>query len=122
MKKIIFSIFIFTATLSNLKSQGVIPIDYMLHAAAGYTISTSTNAILGKYGVKHSEYYGLAAGVAAGLAKELYDQKSYGYFSHSDFYFTAFGSFVGTIMFQVAIEAAEDRWRKKNKKPNPLFY
>lgn len=120
MKKIIFLIFLFASTVSKAQTQGFIPIDGMLHFSAGYIVSTSVNGLLTKKGVKHSQYYGLAAGVAAGVAKELHDQHSYGVFSSSDLYYTAFGAFLGTIVFQVAIEAVEDRERKR--KPNPLFY
>lgn len=122
MKKILFSIFLFAPVLSYAQLTGIFRQDLLLHAAAGYTISSSVTAVLHRNGVRNAELYGVTAGFAAGVLKEVYDQNQGGYFDAADMYYTMAGSVIGAAISTVLIEGAKDRERKKKKrKPNPLL-
>jgi len=121
MKKILFSIFLFAPVLSYAQLTGFFRQDLLLHAAAGYTISSSVTAVLHRNGVRNAELYGVTAGFAAGVGKEIYDQKRGGYFDPADMYYTMAGTVIGAAISTVLIEGARDRERKKKRKPNPLL-
>lgn len=121
MKKILFSIFLFAPVLSYAQLTGIFQQDLLLHAAAGYTISSSVTAVLHRNGVRNAELYGITAGFAAAIGKEVYDQKRGSYFDPADMYYTMAGAVIGAAISTVLIEGAKDRERKKKRKPNPLL-
>jgi hypothetical protein len=63
------------------------PIDKLLHLLAGAAIAATVALYTGPL-------YGLAAGIAAGIAKELYDRAGYGTPDFKDFIATALGAAV----------------------------
>jgi hypothetical protein len=63
------------------------PIDKLLHLLAGAAIAATV-------ALYADPIYGLAAGIAAGIAKELYDRAGYGTPDIKDFIATAFGATV----------------------------
>lgn len=57
-------------------------------------IATTTGAVMHELGVKHPHLYGLGAGIAAGIIKEIIDSKA----DPNDAYATAGGAVMGTIV------------------------
>ena len=78
--------------MSNLIAK--IPQDKALHFTGGFMISATTAGLLNEAGVKNAYWYGLVAGIGAGLIKEAIDQKP----DTNDFYATAAGAISGTII------------------------
>jgi hypothetical protein len=84
----------------NLYSQiPQIPQDKLLHFSAGYIVSTGVTAFADKKGYKNPELYGLFAGFAAGIIKELIDTNP----DPMDAYFTMWGSSVGCAIITIPI-------------------
>ena len=85
-----------------------IPPDKMLHFGAGYVIASGTAAALHYRGVKNADLWGLGAGVAAGVIKELIDDRA----DPADAYATMWGALVGSIVISIPIHN-EKRYDKK---------
>lgn len=77
----------------SVKSQ-TIPTDKLLHLSAGYVISTTTTATLHHYGVKDPELWGIAVGFAAGIIKEIIDDRP----DPIDVYATIIGLVIGAVI------------------------
>jgi hypothetical protein len=93
MKTLIIILFpLMTYCQSNLLAK--IPQDKALHFTTGFMISATTGVLLNEAGVKHPHLYGLGAGIAAGIIKELIDSKA----DPNDAYATAGGAIMGTIV------------------------
>lgn len=86
-------LFLLTASLNAFEVQR----DKVYHFAAGTLIASGTTFAASKMGFKHPRLYGLAAGILAGIGKELYDKRHPK--SHScdpnDAYATFLGASVG---------------------------
>lgn len=76
-----------------------IPTDKMLHFGAGYVIASGTAAALHYRGVKNADLWGLGAGVAAGVIKELIDDRP----DPADAYATMWGAFAGAVVISIPI-------------------
>jgi hypothetical protein len=74
-------------------------VDKMLHFSAGYIISTAATASLHHRGVRNSELWGIAAGFAAGILKELVDDRP----DPADAYATMIGSVIGAAVISIPI-------------------
>ena len=72
-------------------------------------ITVSTGAVMDELGVKHPHLYGLGAGIAAGIIKELIDSKADPY----DAYATAGGAIMGTIVIYLPIKESNARSKSK---------
>ena len=95
----------------SAKSQ-TIPTDKLLHLSAGYVISSSTTAILHNKGVKDAELCGIAAGFAAGIIKELIDDRP----DPVDAYATMVGSVIGAAIITIPINGKSRDSKRGNKK------
>ena len=82
----------------NAQSQ-TIATDKLLHLSAGYVISTTTTSTLHHYGVKDPELWGIAAGFAAGIIKEIIDDRP----DPIDAYATMVGSVIGAAVITIPI-------------------
>lgn len=49
--------------------------DKVMHFGAGLAITSGVTFTASKLGAKHPKYWGFAAGVLAGVGKELYDKR-----------------------------------------------
>ena len=83
-----------------MKLKGLPAVDKVKHFGVGFAISTLTGALLLSYlGEPTAPLAGLAVGVLAGIAKELYDKFSErGVPDIMDAVFTAFGSVGGMVL------------------------
>jgi len=111
MKKIITIV----SVLLAFNSIAQIEQDKVKHFVAGAVITSVVNTSV--YSLTKNKdnalFMGLAAGIGAGLVKELYDSKYRGGFSVTDLVATGFGSFSASIPL-VAVETLIDRKRKIN--------
>ena len=71
--------------------------DKILHFAAGFIIALGFTIVM-------SPIYGLAAGVSAGIAKELWDEFDYGGADFWDFFATLAGVFVALFGYGLYVE------------------
>ena len=85
--------------------------DKLLHLSAGYVISTTTTATLHHYGVKDPELWGIAAGFAAGIIKEIIDDRP----DPVDAYATMVGSVIGAAIITIPING-KGRYSKRGDK------
>ena len=69
------SIFLLAALGLPAFSEPLIPKDKQQHLLAGAVIGLGAGYTAKQLGFKHPERWGFAAGVLAGVAKELYDKK-----------------------------------------------
>lgn len=76
-----------------------IPTDKILHFGAGYVIASGTAAVLHYRGVRNADLWGLGAGMAAGVVKELIDNQA----DPSDAYATFWGAAVGAVVISIPI-------------------
>ncbi len=79
-----------------------------MHLGAGYIIATGTAAALHYRGVRNADLWGFGAGVAAGVIKELIDDRP----DPADAYATMWGAMVGSIIISIPIYN-EKRYDKK---------
>ena len=95
----------------SAKSQTT-PTDKLLHLSAGYVISSGTTAILHNKGVKNPELWGIAAGFAAGIIKELIDDRP----DPVDAYATMVGSVVGAAIITIPINGKSRHSKRGDQK------
>lgn len=69
------SLFLLAALGLPVHAETLIPKDKQAHLAAGVVIGLTAGYTAKQLGFKHPERWGFAAGVLAGVAKELYDKK-----------------------------------------------
>jgi len=84
----------------------------MLHLSAGYVISTGTTAVLYNHGVKDADLWGIAAGFAAGIIKELIDDRP----DPADAYATMVGAVIGAAIITIPINGKGRHSKRGDKK------
>ena len=95
----------------SLSAQSqTIPTDKLLHLSAGYVISTTTTATLHYHGVKNPELWGIAAGFAAGIIKEIIDDRP----DPADAYATMIGSVIGGALITIPINGKKRTCKRGN--------
>ena len=94
MKKLLIMI-MFTASL--MADLNIYQEDKRKHIAVTGAISAITVGYFKNQGYSDKEafFYGVAAGMLAGLAKEAYDEYKYGGYNNADMYADLVGSSVG---------------------------
>lgn len=90
-----------------------IPTDKMLHFGAGYIIATGTAAALHYRGVRNADVWGFGAGVAAGVIKELIDDRP----DPADAYATMWGALAGSIVISIPIYDNKRSYRMGRQVP-----
>ena len=69
--------------------------DKKLHMTCGFCIALFVGSLC-------NPELGLTAGMAAGIAKEVYDYYDYGLFDKYDMYYTWAGALIGTCLCMIA--------------------
>lgn len=91
--------------LLSFTAQSQIQKDKVYHTAAGFVISAGTGYVSYKLGASKTEsiLIGFGAGVAAGVAKEIWDMNGNGTPSFADALWTAVGSGLGSVTLTFTI-------------------
>ena len=103
-------IFLLLLILSQVGRSQTIATDKLLHLSAGYVISTGTTATLRYHGVKNPELWGIAAGFAAGIIKEVIDTRP----DPADAYATMWGAMIGGVVITMPIHGKDKNSRRGN--------
>jgi len=90
--------------------QMTLPTDKLLHLSAGYVISSGTTATLRYHGVKNPELWGIAAGFAAGIVKELVDDRP----DPADAFSTMVGSVIGAAVITIPLNGKKRASKRSN--------
>lgn len=72
--------------------------DKILHIIVGFLISVIFSYIAYNLDLEYHQWYGVAAGLLIGIAKEAWDYYDYGIFSIWDLLSTLAGSFIGCLV------------------------
>ena len=97
MKKIFLALLIASSLFAEVDINQR---DKQYHITATALISTVTAGYFKNKGYSKTEafFYGLAAGMLAGLAKEAYDEYKYGGYNNADMYADLIGSTAGSAI------------------------
>ena len=78
--------------------------DKLLHASAGFVISSVTSSLLQHYNVKHATLIGFGIGSCVGIGKEIYDKYSRtGDADPKDAFATIGGAILGSLTVRFSL-------------------